>query len=203
MAVSIGDILRTTVGFTLEDGTVAQNIFHHVKTGIGAVSDAAVIEAIQNRVDSMYAEIILAIDSSVVPNLASVDEVAFLEGKWTVIENIGTFVVDFTSIVNEDMLPNQVSAFVTFKTARPKSVGRKFLIPFVEPFQAGSFLTSTAVEYVVAWADKAVNDIVIQVGDNLVPGIVRTVEDTFLEYTLAIVTNVLGSQRRRRPGVGA
>ena len=199
----MGDVLRTTIGFTLEDGTISQNIFHHKRSGIGILSDVFHINAIKAWADAMYAELLLTVDSSVVPNLETVDLVEFVEGQWTVVESIGTFVLDFTSIVNEDMLPNQSSAFVTFKTDRPKSVGRKFLVPFVELFQAGSFLTAAGVEDVVAWANDAVNDIELQLGDTLAPGVVRTGVDSFLEFTVAVVTNVLGSQRRRRPGVGA
>ena len=203
MGVVAGDVVRTTIGFTLNDGTIAQNIFHHKRTGIGIITDAVIVSTIADWAEAMYAEIIVHIPSSVSNNLSSVDKVEFVDSKWTIVENIGTFVLVFAPTSNEGPLPNQSSAFVTLKTARPKSVGRKFLTPFVELAQDGTFLIPAVVEDIVAWADDAVNDIVIQLGDNLVPGIVRTGFDVFLEFTVAVVTNVLGSQRRRRPGVGA
>lgn len=199
----LDDIVRTTIGFTLADGSICQNIFHHYYTGITGIADSTAISALDTWATAMYDELAGQIKSDVVSNLCFVDLVAFVVDQWEVSRNVGTFVMTFTPTNVNDALPNTDSAFVTFKTLRPRTVGRKFLIPFAEDQQAGSFLEAGAVTALVAWADDAVNDIYLGPVNDLHPGVVRTGVDSFLEFTVAIVTNILGSQRRRRPGVGA
>lgn len=204
MTIVLNDILRCTIEMSLGDGSIVQNIFHHQRKGIGIISDASHIVNYENWAEAMYAEIAGMIKNDVVMGLASLDLVEFVAGKWTVTGHIGVFTPTFTPTGVGDMLPNQSSAFVTFPTARPKTVGRKFLLPFEEAWQAGSFLVAGAVTDVVAWADDAVNNITIAAPlDYMVPGVPRTGLDQWEPFTLAVVTNLLGSQRRRRPGEGA
>lgn len=203
MSISNGDIVRTTANFTLPDGTLYQNVFHHQRTGVGIISDAAHVTAIEAWLENMYNEIITYVKSTTTEALCSVDRVAFSIDAWEVVENIGVFTPDFNPAGGTNQLPNQVSPYVIFKTERPKSVGRKFLFPFIEEATNASILEEAAIEDIVAWADDAVNSITLQALDYLVPGIPRTGVDSWLPFTLAVVTNIVGSQRRRRPGVGA
>lgn len=203
MTIVAGDILRTSMNFTLDDGSLYQNVYHHQRTGIGILSDAEHVAAISTWAATMYGELASQIQQSVVEGLSSVDLVEFVAGRWEVVENIGTFVVPFAPLNVNDAMPNQVSPYVLFKTARPKTVGRKFLFPMTEGSFDGSYISGTLVAALVAYADDALANIVIQVLDNLVPGVPRTGFDVWLPFALAIVTNVCGSQRRRRPGVGA
>lgn len=204
MTITAGDILRTTVNFTLLDGTLFQNVYHHRRVGLGVITDATHITAIQAWAEAMYDELVSIVHSSVTEALSSVDIVEWVTDKWMVVENIGVFTPTFTPVGGTEALPNQISAFVVFKTARPKSVGRKFLFPMTEASQGQGILVPGSVTNIVAYADDAVNNLVISAPlDYLVPGIPRTSEDTFLDFTLAVVTNLVGTQRRRRPGVGA
>lgn len=203
MTLILDDITRTTIGFTLGDGTICQNIFHHYYTGITGITDATALIRLEEWTEDMYAEIAGMVKNDVSVNLCQVDVVAFVVDQWEVSRNVGTFAPAFTPTGTAEMLPNMDSAFVTFKTLRPRSVGRKFVLPFEEAWQAGSYLVAGAVTDMVAWADDALADIYLGPVNDLHPGIIRTGVDQFLEFTLAIVTNVLGTQRRRRPGVGA
>lgn len=204
MTITAGDVLKSTVGFTLNDGSICQNIFHYKRWGIGILSDQAHVDAIETKVENMYAEVDDMISDDVSVNLCSVDKVEWVTDHWEIVENIGTFVPTITFAGTGEMLPNQSSAYVLFKTARPKTVGRKFLIPFEESRQSGSYLVQAAVDALVLWGDAALADILLQIGtDWLIPGVVRTGVDAWYPFDLGIVTNVLGSQRRRRPGVGA
>lgn len=204
MAVVSGDILKTTMNFTLGDGTITQNVFYHQRHGITVVTDGTVMTKIEEWIEAMYAEVAGMVKNDVLAGLMVTDFVEWVVDKWEVTGNLGTRTPTFTPTGVGDMLPNQSSAFCVFKTSRPKTVGRKFLLPFEEAWQAGTFLVAGAVTDMVAWADDAVNDVDLVVPlDYLSPGVVRTGVNSWLEFTLAIVTNVLGSQRRRRPGVGA
>ena len=203
MALGVGDIVRTTVNFLLPDGTQYQNVFHHIFDGTGGISDAAVVSDINDWVEAMYADIDDHVHDETLEQLCSVDQVEWAIDKWVVIANIGTFTPAFVPTQALDVCPNQVSAFVVFKTARPKSVGRKFLFPTLEADQDQGILTGGYIAALVGWADDAVNDITLDVLNVLHPGIVRTGVNDFLVFTVAVVTNLVGTQRRRRPGYGA
>lgn len=203
MALDTGDIIRTTASFTLGNGTICQNIFHHMYTGVPGIADSTVLSAIDGWLEAMYAEIDDLVKDDVVANLAFVSQVEWVETRWEVTRNLGTVTMTFTPTVATDALPNMDSAFVTQKTLRPKTVGRKFLIPFAETQQADSYLIGSAVTAVVAWAADSIDDVYLGPVNDLHPGVVRTGVDSFLEFTVAVVTNVLGTQRRRRPGVGS
>ena len=203
MTVVAGDILRTSVNFTLGDGSLFQNIYHHKRTGVGIIGDASHVSVIEFWVEAMYGEIDDIVSDTVNEGLCSVDKVEWVVDTWEVVENIGTFTptIGFSSVA--EPLPNQMSAFVVFKTNRPKTVGRKFLFPFTEAEQSSGILSGGTVTKVVAYADDAVNNLTLQVGDYLVPGVVRTGVDEWWEFYVAIVTDLMGTQRRRRPGYGA
>ncbi len=203
MTIVSGDILRTSLQWQLPTGDLYQNVFHHKRTGIGIISDATHVASIKDWAETMYAELVTKVNAGTVELLSFVDLVEFVGGVWKVTGNIGTFTADVTMSAAGDVCPNQVSPFVIFKTPRPKTVGRKFLFPSMEADQNQGTLAAATVVALVAWADDAVNDIVIQVGDNLVPGVPRTNVDDFQEFNVAVVTNLVGTQRRRRPGEGA
>lgn len=203
MTIVAGDILRTSCNFVLTNGQLYQNIFHHRRTGVGILTDAQHVTAIDDWATAMYAELVSWVKSNVVSSLCSVDLVEFVAGAWTVVENIGTFTLTFAPTNAGSAMPTQLSPYVIFKTDRPQSVGRKFLFPLTELGYDLGLLDGSVVTAIVAWADDAVNDIVIQVLDNLQPGITRVGVDSFLTWHTAIVTNVAGTQRRRRLGVGA
>lgn len=203
MALGVGDIVRTTVNFLLPNGVQYQNVYHHIFDGTGGISDAAVTVDIGTWAEDMYAEIIGRVHSSTVEQLSFVDQVEWDGTKWEVVGNIGTFTPTFVPAANDDPCPNQVSPFIVFKTSRPKSVGRKFLFPTQEADQASGILTGGTITDLVAFADDAVNDIVLDVLNSLHPGVVRTAVNDFLVFNVAVVTDLLGTQRRRRPGYGA
>ncbi len=203
MTIVAGDILRTSINFSLADGTQYQNVFHHKRTGVGILTHAQHITAITSWAQDMYNEIITIVSDDVVEQLSYVDRVDFVVDQWEVVENIGTFTPTFNPSNVQEALANQMSAFVVFKTTRPKTVGRKFLFPMTEQHQDAGILSSTAVDALVLWANDAVNNITIQVLDYLVPGVPRVGVNAFYEFYVAIVTNLMGSQRRRRPGTGS
>lgn len=205
-AILSGDILRTAVNFNLGDGTLFQNVYHHQRIGAGLLlTHQDHVDAIEAWANAMYAEINAPAADTIVEGLSTVDRVEFVEGEWTVTESIGTFVMTWSPIGSAvTAMPNQMSPFVTFRTERPKSVGRKFLFPLIEGSYTTGLLHGGTVTEIVAYADDAVNDITVDAPfDFLVPGIVRTSVDAFLEFSVAVVTDLAGTQRRRRRGYGA
>lgn len=203
MPVEQGDILRTTINFVLNDGTQFQNVYHHQRAGIAFFSDAEIVTAITTWAQAMYGELVSMTSFAVAERLSFVDKVAFVDGNWEVTENVGVFTCEFTPVGAGDVLPNQVAPFAIFKTERPKTVGRKFLFPPIETAQNAGILTPAALAQMVGYANDAVNVITLAVLNTLVPGVPRTGVNFWAPFVLAVVTDLVGTQRRRRPGEGA
>jgi hypothetical protein len=203
MSVSLDEVVRTTINFTLADGTQFQNVWHHRKIGASSWSDANIVTAIQSWADSLYDGLQNRVEVGITPQLCSVDKVAFVVSEWEVTENLGTFAITFTGSDANQPLPNQCSAFITYKTIRPKTVGRKFLFPFTEAYQDHGIMTGTLVTSLTTFAAAGLADIYLGPLDDLEPGVPRTGVDAFYAFTAAVVTNLYGTQRRRRPGYGA
>lgn len=205
MSVLDGDVLRVTCNFELGDGTQYQNIYHYVRDGTDPFSDQNHLDLLETTMEAAYDELVSQVLNDVTEQLSFVDRVEFNEiaNEWRVVENIGTFVPNFVPVNAGHGLPFQSSPYVIFKTQRPKSVGKKFLFPFGESEQDATILTAGAVTAVVAYAAQALATLVLGGDATLAPVIVRTGVQSVLPLLVAVVNDVMGSQKRRRPGVGA
>ena len=205
MGVLDGDILRISANFELGDGTQYQNIYHVIRDGTDVFSDQDHVDAIKAKLEAMYGTLVSQVLSTVVEKLSFVDRVEFNEivDEWRVVENIGTFTPTFTPINGGDGIPYMSAPYVTFKTARPRSVGKKFLFPFAEDQQDETILVAGATTQMAAYAAAMLTATEVGGDVTLTMGITRTGVQTFLNFLVAVVNDVIGSQRRRRPGVGA
>lgn len=205
MSVVDGDVVRVSVNFELGDGTQYQNIYHFVRDGEDVYSDAATVSAIRLKMNVAYGEIDTLVKDDTTEQLSFVDRVAFNEitDQWEVVENIGTFTMTWSPVSSGDALPYQSSPYVIFKTSRPKSVGKKFLFPIVEANQDSTILVAGAVTAIAAYAAEILDAVALGGDAFLTACIVRTGVQTVLNLLVAVVNDVIGSQKRRRPGVGA
>lgn len=203
MTVVNGDVLRITVNFLLPDGTQFQNVYHMIAQFVASFGDTTITDEIEAWVEGVYAAIITMVNSGTTEQVSSVDKIAWTGSEWEVTANVGTFVPEFVPTGAGDITPNQISPFVVFKTERPRSVGRKFLFPVMETDQNQGILVGGAITLLVAYAAEVMTDITMAPLSTLIPGIPRTAVNTFLTFLLAVVTDIVGTQRRRRPGVGA
>lgn len=203
MALGAGDIVRVACNFLLPSGDQFQNVYHFIFDGVGGVSDAAVVLAIKAVVDPMYSTLNTYVGIGTVEQISFVDQVEWVVDEWKVVANVGTFTPNFTPGQGAHISANQISPFIVFKTARPKSVGRKFMFPTPEADQEAGVISALFLAAMVAFASIAVNDWEIDVLNVLHPGIPRTGVNDWLNFTVAIVTDLVGTQRRRRPGYGA
>lgn len=205
MTVLDQDVLRVTAHFELGDGTQYQNVYHYIRDGTDVVSDASHVLVLKNQMQTMYGTLTGMVRDDVTEQLGYVDRVAFNEitDDWRVVENIGTFTPTFAPTEAGDGLPFMSSPYVIFKTMRPKSVGKKFLFPFSEGQQSDTILIGGAVTAIVAYGVAALASPSLGGDATLSPVIVRTGWNTVLRLLVAVVTDVIGSQKRRRPGVGA
>lgn len=205
MTVASGDILKATHQVLLADGSIAQNVYYLQALFASGQTDQTVMDAVEVWFEDMYDELAAELMATMLQDWCTLQEIQFndITDQWEVYRLIGLFLPSDTFGNVSEALPNQTSAFASFNTARPKSRGRKFLYPFGEDRQAATILISAALTAMSNYAAIALNDVVIDVLNHLLPGIPRAAFDVFLPYTVAIVTDVMGTQRRRRPGVGA
>jgi hypothetical protein len=205
MSVVDGDILRVTCNFELGDGHQYQNVYHYIRDGTDPVSDAGHVTAITAAMNQIYDTLLSQVKSDVTEQLSSVDRIAWNEitDQWEVVENIGTFTLTFTPIGSEDALPYMSAPFVVFKTGRPRTVGKKFLFPFIETQQADTTLVAGAVTAMVAYGVQVLFPRAVSGDVTLTMGVPRTATDQWFNFLVAVVNDVIGSQKRRRPGVGA
>lgn len=204
MAVNNGDVLKVVMEVLLGDGSIAQNVYYFIAELLAQLGDATVTGLIETWIESAYGELTNELVNDISQRLCTVQKIEFdaTEQEWLVTENIGTFTPTIVYGNANEALPNMVCAVATFLTFRPKTRGRKFLFPFGENDQDAGYLTSTALANMADYADAILDTITYSPGNDLEPGVPRAGVDNFRKLTGAVVTNVLGTQRRRRPGVG-
>lgn len=202
MSVAGDQKVKLVVEAVLPGGTICQNVWFFNTQFAGLQADQDVLDALETWVEAVYANVMADTDNAVTYNDIVVDVVDFISGKWEVIYHVGTEDIDLTPTNAQDHLPNQVAPFCTFNTLRPKSKGRKFLYGYTEDVTSGSTIGSVPLGRLVDFATDAMADAVIDGSNYLVPGILRKGFDVYYEFASASVTNIVGTQRRRRPGVG-
>lgn len=205
MAVVNGEVVKAVIEFVLANGAIIQNIIHFIAEFTSEQTDPDVIDAVETYADEMYEDVEAYVDQAATVNPMPVSIVEFDagEGGWVVDRSLGTGVLTITPASIANPLPNQNSAVLVANTNRPKSRGRKFLAPFGDTDADGSewgstVLTNLALSLAHYLADETVS------GDSrLSPGVPRAGVDEFLKFTDGLVNSVVGSQRRRKLGVGA
>lgn len=205
MSLSNSDVIKVTFEVSLEDGTIAQNVYYMgcVFPG-GDQTDTAVKNAVQPWIAAAYNELSAEHVSTITQNQCHIHKMAWDagEGEWYV----DRFVADFTPSVTygnaTESLPNQCAAHAQFETTRPKSFGRKFLFPWGEDRQDQGYMISAALTDLADYAAAILDDAVVDGSNVLTAGIIRVGVNTFLGFTGAVVTDLIRTQRRRVPGVG-
>jgi hypothetical protein len=164
-----------------------------------------VMDAIQTYVDDLYGDVATFLADGLTINPTTINKMAWNsgEGLWEVARLLGVRTQTITHTNTDDDFPNQISPVLVGNTLRPKTRGRKFLMGFVESMADGSDLTSTALTALGNALSDYLADENISAGNDLSPGVYREGVDDFEEFTDGSVNSVVGTQRRRKPGVGA
>lgn len=198
MTVAVGDILRVTAAMTVS-GNDLQNVYHFKAAGTGTSTDEDVVDAVALELDTAYTYIEDALSSGVifetidVYNVTQMDIVGSVD--WPTLTVGGGGIAESTAF--------QLAAVVRFLTATAKSQGRKFIGLLIKDNigDAGrmdalleTVLGLFAATLLTGWLS---DDLVFAPG-NWNPTLVR-----FAYWTEAIVNEYLGTQRRRKGGIGS
>jgi hypothetical protein len=205
MAVSNGDILKVFLELVLGDGTIAQNVFHMRADFTDDRSDTSVLSAVQGYLESIYDEIDTYLADDFTINPSWLNKVAWdpTSSKWLTTYLVGIFTPSFTHTNTDDPFPNQIAPVLVANTYAPKTRGRKFVMGFVESAaDAGNLLTTPLADLAVA-GSKYITPFEVVVGEELTPGVPDANSGTFHVFRSGSVNSIVGTQRRRKPGVGA
>lgn len=205
MTVDNGDIIKGAFEMELADGTIAQNVYYWKAVFTGPQTNSAVKAAVKQYVEDMYTPVLGTVVNSVTMNPCEVDKIAWdpTEGIWKVTEQIGSTLPSLTFTNGGEQAPNQVAPIVRANTDRPKTYGKKFLIAFGESALVGSDLTTAVLTALATTLAHYLADETVAGADVLSPGVPRKGVNDFREFTDGVVNSVVGTQRRRKPGVGA
>jgi hypothetical protein len=200
-AFNANDIVRTVVKIIGQAGDVYENVYHHQYTGPGS-SIIATAFSIGAWVSDLYNIIQPNIPGDV--TISSFDVTNVTQKQVYAEEDIPDIGAGGGT---GDTMPEQCCALVLGRTARPKTVGRKFLGPFIESQNAdgnwGSDVFNTLDNFAIAW----LTDIDYDAGNShLSPVVVHYTGGG--EYTTVTpldsfaVSSQIYTQRRRRRGFG-
>lgn len=204
MAVADGEVIKAALEFVLADDTIVQNVFKFIAKFTGTETGSAVVSAIETYVEDLYTPLLANIDSNVTVNPMECDVVKWSAalGKWIVDRSLPVGSPSITFTGPADPLPNQCAGVLVANTLRPKTRGRKFLVPFTEAAIAGSDINSTLLALLATSLAHYIADETVAGANLLSPGVWREGVEDFQEFTDGVVKTTIGTQRRRSRGIG-
>jgi len=205
MAISDGQVLKAVVEMVLEDGTISQNVYHFICNFLTDQDASDILDAIEQYVEDIYGSIAAYLNDGMTFNPILVDKIDWnaTEGLWEVEGYVGARTPTVTITNTDDPLPNQMAGVLVANTLRPKSRGRKFFPGLVETSALQGDLIAAALTAFTTALNHYLADETVTSSNVLSPGVPREDAGTFLEFTVGVVNSILGTQRRRKPGVGA
>lgn len=204
MTVQTGEVLKAVVEFILANGTIIQNIYHFFTGFVTPQDDDDVVDAIVDYAEEVYASLLSDMSATMTSLPMTVHVVVWdgVEGKWVTDRLVGIDTPIIVGTGTADLLPNQNSAVVIADTARPKSRGRKFFPPFEDTSAVGSEWGAGVITNLALALTQYLMDQVVTPGNDLNPGVPRTGVNEYLPFQSGMVNSVVGSQRRRKLGLG-
>lgn len=202
MAIAQGTGLKCVVTLTLPANVIAQNIFYFQVIGINPIDEAAALTTIASAMNAIYATI-----EDYVVSTATLDTVKVHEWDWDPVEGweTGTYIGEAALADNfagvGDMLPHAVAATITGKTPNVKTRSRKSFAGLTEASSSGSTLAGPVITALVAAAVQWLLTRTI-IGSDALDPVVPDKYGEFAALIVALVSEILGSQRQRKPGIG-
>lgn len=202
MTVADNEMVEARVFFDMPEQVISECTFVYKSDFTTDQSDAAVIAAIDNQLDDMWTNLVTQIVSGVQLDRAEYNVKQWNGSIWETVRNLGESIPGVTFTNANDMLPHATAPYITARTAIPKTRGRKFIPGFAETEQADSILISTALSALSAFAIDYLSNIDVGGGNLLIPVVLATVDGLARNLVSSQVSDVVGTQRRRKPGVG-
>lgn len=202
MTVAPGDILQVVQTINMPDLVKAQNVFTFIAGGTGTATDPVITATIEVFLENFYDELAGRISSAVSLAEATINAMSYdITDGWLVDRNVGTAEPSVTFGATGDMLPHASAAVITAPTAVPKRRSRKSIAGCVEAEVDNSEITTTLLTALALAAIEWITDTPVTGGIILISSLLSDLGIT-IPLVAATVPDVVGSQRRRKPGVG-
>jgi len=196
---SADDVYRAAVHITLPEQVDAYNILG-LKCIAGSCTDAEFLAAAATYIQNVYATVDDVLQQNVDLAETTITKVVFSVDKWIVDALVGTFLPTFTATETGDMLPHIMAMVLTLPTAIPKKRGRVFIPGLSEEHQDDSLLDSTAATALGNFGTTLRSGFTAG-GASFNYHVLGN--DGLATYPTSFVVNgIMGSNRRRKPGVG-
>ena len=210
MTIAQGSIIRGVVEMTMPSGGIAQNVFAWKVVGINPILEATTLDALQSWANDAYDNLADEIVAGLTLDSITAHTVVWNEtaGEWLTDAYIGWRTLTDSFVNASVMLPPQSAAVVRAITTGVKRKGRKFLPGFGEDTQDGGELEGGPFGALGAFATDWISNIEVLGADQLDPGVLggATVlgsgDGVFYPFLGAAIVSLLGSQRRRKTGIG-
>ena len=201
MTVETGDILKVVIDYFYPGAGTALNIFYY-KLFDASQEDDDVLDALEAwALDDWGDEW-----KDLAPTNATLNniDVQIVSETGEILRNVGVRVIDLLGVEISDVSPAAVSAYLLAFTSTPQVRGHKY-VPGVSEFAITNGLFSGAAAASMGLLLLAyLQNVNIDVGVNLVPGVISTKLEDFTAFQDDGSFNLLPAyQRRRKAGVGS
>lgn len=202
MTVSDGDILKAVVSINMPLDVTAQNVFYFKVESAIDYSNSVVMTAIKTWCEDFYDTFAGSVKSTV--ELEAVEVVKWvwdaIDG-WRTAQFVGIALLLDTFSSTGELMPHAVAAILSGSTLDPKVPTRKSIAGFTEPTMEASEIGPGSLAELANAATAWLTDKVLTGSDILVPGVPGK-GNNWQDLLAVTVSSIVGSQRRRKPGVG-
>lgn len=198
----INEIVRATISYLIQNGSVAQNVLHWILTNED-VADGTVLDAIAGWITTDFGAEWADMGSDECTMTEVEADIVQIGG--TVDRNIGTETLDIDGELPSSVLPAANALYLQANCLPAGVFGRKYIPGLQEAgVAAGLWVGSTLTDGAAMLADYMDTIVVPVIGGILVPGVPSSKTSAFEPFTgVGFLDTVPAYQRRRKPGVGS
>lgn len=197
--IDTGDVMRLVLDWAMPEQTKANTVLA-LYNFTGECTDAEMLTALAAWVNTAFSTLQTVVSDQVDLDSGILSKVVWSGVEWITDRYIGTILPTFTATDNADMLPHASAAVVTFPTLKPKKRGRVFLPGFSEAQQGESVMAAGAATAMANFATALLTPFSPGTA-GVYYSVIGLLGQTHIP-TGFDVNGLIGSQRRRKPGVG-
>lgn len=208
MTVTHNDVLRVRAIIEMPDLVQAQNVYYWQLDDPtpNNPTNAQIETALDTKVTAMYTDLVGSITDEEEVDHIEIERVEWDVDHWETVENLTDKSILVTGSGDFDMIPHGGAGVVTGNTARPQTRARKFLPGLLEAQITESTMGGSMLAAIGAFAVEWLLDQLVTGAAYLVPVVLgQSGASAGLIYpiTEAVISSIIGYQRRRKPGVGS
>lgn len=202
MTVASGEVVKAVATHELLDNVISQSVWYWILTSAAPVAYATILSNIVTEIETFYAllQAHLETDTHLIDVVVNKWEYTGGEGWHTgPLVGVDTLTDSFSSVA--DMLPHACAFTITGFTQDPNVRSRKSIGGFTEDKALDSDVTAPVVSALANALGEWLTPRSVGGADLLHP--VVPAATGVVEYLLyGLVSDLVGSQRQRKPGVG-